>query len=168
VIENSRAGTAMVDAVGRAGYRCLYWAARAFWFITRPRTSGAVVALWHRHCVLLMRTSYRPHYGFPGGFLKRGEPPADGAARELHEELGVWLPARQLVPVWRGELTFENRRDAITIFEASVDPAPAFAANGREVVWVGWRTPAEALSLQLLPHVRDYLLEAQRRGREST
>jgi 8-oxo-dGTP diphosphatase len=154
----------MTDALVRAGYRCVYWAARAYWFITRPRTSGAVVALWCRGRVLLVRSSYRPHYGFPGGFVRRGEAPAAGASRELHEELGLAIPSPQLVLAWQGVKTFENRRDTITIFEASIDPPPSLAANGRELIWVGWSTPAEALALRLLPHVRDYLMIPRPQG----
>jgi ADP-ribose pyrophosphatase YjhB (NUDIX family) len=39
--------------------------------------------------LLLVRNSYRPGWGFPGGFLKRGESPDEGARRETREEIGV-------------------------------------------------------------------------------
>lgn len=39
--------------------------------------------------VLLVRNSYKKGWGFPGGFLKRGESPFDAAHRETHEEIGV-------------------------------------------------------------------------------
>ncbi|MGH9224620.1 MAG: NUDIX hydrolase [Acidimicrobiales bacterium] len=38
---------------------------------------------------LLVRNSYRKGWGFPGGFLKRGEAPNDAARRETCEEVGV-------------------------------------------------------------------------------
>jgi 8-oxo-dGTP diphosphatase len=146
-----------MDAVVRAGYRLVYRAARVYWFIVRPRTSGAVVALWSGRTVLLIRSSYRPHYGFPGGFVGRGEAPADAAARELFEETRLRLAPVQLNRAWHGVLRFESREDTITIFEAALEPRPDVRANGREVVWAGWKTRDEALALQLLPHVRDYL-----------
>jgi 8-oxo-dGTP diphosphatase len=39
--------------------------------------------------LLLVRTSYRSRWGVPGGLLKRGEEPADGARREVAEEVGL-------------------------------------------------------------------------------
>ena len=39
--------------------------------------------------ILLIRNSYRSGWGFPGGFLKRGESPDDAARRETREEVGV-------------------------------------------------------------------------------
>jgi 8-oxo-dGTP pyrophosphatase MutT (NUDIX family) len=50
----------------------------AICFIERP--DGAV---------LLVRTAYRRRWGVPGGLLKRGEDPADGARREVMEEVGL-------------------------------------------------------------------------------
>ncbi len=39
--------------------------------------------------LLLVRNTYRKAWGFPGGFLKRGEVPADAVRRETCEEVGV-------------------------------------------------------------------------------
>lgn len=39
--------------------------------------------------LLLVRNTYREAWGFPGGFLKRGEAPADAVRRETCEEIGV-------------------------------------------------------------------------------
>jgi len=147
----------MRDGIVRAGYRVAYWAARLFWFITRPHTSSAVVALWAGGRVLLVRTSYRPHYGLPGGFLKRGEAADAAAVRELFEETGLQIPVERLQRAWHGEYRFESRLDTITIFEAALDAVREVPATGRELVWTGWRAPDEALELLLAPHVRDYL-----------
>jgi ADP-ribose pyrophosphatase YjhB (NUDIX family) len=147
----------MLNALFRLGYRSLYRAARAWWFIRRPRTSGAVVALWSGGRVLLLRTSYRPHYSLPGGFVKASETPAQGAARELFEELQIDVRPSELRAAWRGTAQFENREDSISVFEYDLDRTLTLEPNGREVVWIGWRTPAEALDLLLLPHVREYL-----------
>ena len=39
--------------------------------------------------LLLVRNTYRKAWGFPGGFLKRGEVPVDAVRRETQEEIGV-------------------------------------------------------------------------------
>jgi ADP-ribose pyrophosphatase YjhB (NUDIX family) len=39
--------------------------------------------------LLLVRQSYRDHWGCPGGLLRRGEQPLDGAHRETEEEVGI-------------------------------------------------------------------------------
>lgn len=39
--------------------------------------------------LLLVRLSYRRRWGVPGGLLKRGEAPGDGARREVLEEVGL-------------------------------------------------------------------------------
>ena len=76
-----------------AGYKRLPQAARTF-LIRRATPSFHVGAI----CVveradghmLLVRQSYRRDgWGFPGGLLRRREEPADGARRELKEELGI-------------------------------------------------------------------------------
>ena len=56
--------------------------------------------------VLLVRHGYRPRWGLPGGFLKRGEIPTDGARREVFEEVGLRVellgePAVVVSPEWR-------------------------------------------------------------------
>jgi 8-oxo-dGTP diphosphatase len=147
----------IVDAIFRTGYRAVYRAARIWWFIRRPRTAGSVVAIWSLGRVLLVRTSYRPQYSLPGGFTRRSETPAQGAARELHEELGIRIDSGRLKPAWQGVKHFEHREDTITILEIEFEEPPPASANHREVVWVGWKTAAEALRLPLLSQVRDYL-----------
>jgi ADP-ribose pyrophosphatase YjhB (NUDIX family) len=39
--------------------------------------------------LLLVRLAYREHWGVPGGLLQRGEDAADGARREVFEEVGL-------------------------------------------------------------------------------
>ncbi|MGH9279845.1 MAG: NUDIX hydrolase [Acidimicrobiales bacterium] len=39
--------------------------------------------------VLLIRNTYRQKWGFPGGFLKRGESPSEAVLREVGEEVGA-------------------------------------------------------------------------------
>lgn len=152
----------LVSAVTRKGYRLAYLMLRAWWFVRRPRTQGAAVALWHGGKILMVRTSYRPCYSLPGGFVRRGEPSEQGARRELLEEVGIVLPPGTLRHAWHGTIRFESRRDTIDIWEAVLDSAPALRVAGREIVWADWVVPAEVRERPLLPHVAIYLDEATR------
>lgn len=49
--------------------------------------------------VLLVRPSYKPGWEIPGGYLHPGESPADAAAREVAEELGIEPPIGRLLVV---------------------------------------------------------------------
>jgi len=141
----------------RLAYLCAYRAARVWWFLRRPHTHAAVVALWHQGSVLLVRSSYRPHHALPGGFLNRGETSRQAALRELFEELAVRVAPASLTMAWEGSIPFEHRTDSVTIWAIDVDARPDVRVDGRELVWAGWKTPAEARTLLLLPPVRAYL-----------
>jgi 8-oxo-dGTP diphosphatase len=143
----------------RVTYRAAYLAARIWWYVRRPHTTGAMVALWHEGRLLVVRGSYRHHYMLPGGFLKHGETSRDAAARELFEELRVTLPSAGLRVGWRGTLRFEHRVDTVTVWEAVLDTRPQIRPDGLELVWAGWKTPDEARRLPLLPHIRHYLAD---------
>lgn len=147
----------VADAFVRWGYRGAYWSARAYWFLRRPQTTSALVALWHGDRLLLVRSSYRSHCSLPGGFLRRGETAATGGLRELREELGMTVPAGALREAWRGSRRFEHRHDTITILEGTLDAPASVQIDHREIVWAGWATVEEAKRRVLLPHVREYL-----------
>jgi len=150
----------IANALIRAGYRLAYWMLRLWWFVRRPQTNGAAVALWHEGKVLLIRTSYRNCLSLPGGFVRSGEPAEQAALRELEEELGITLPPQSLCHAWHGELSFESRRDVVDIWEIRVDAIPQMHVAGREIVWAGWLAPAEAVKRPLLPHLAAYLNQA--------
>ncbi len=143
----------------RAAYRFGYLLLRAWWFVRRPQTRGAAVALWHEGRVLLVRTSYRNCYSLPGGFARRGEPGEQAARRELWEEVGIELPAQTLRHAWHGTVRFESRQDTVDIWEAPLEVVPPLHLSGREIVWAGWMTSSEALAQRLLPHLRSYLTQ---------
>ncbi len=147
----------MLDASIRLGYRAAHRVRRAYWFVRRPRTHGALVAIWFEGKVLLVRSSYRAQRSLPGGYVRRNEHPRDAAARELREELGIRVPAGSLEHAYGGVHPFENRDDHVDIFELQMDTSPSIRVDGREVVWAGLCTVREALAMDLVPHVVDYL-----------
>jgi ADP-ribose pyrophosphatase YjhB (NUDIX family) len=62
-----------------------------FVFYLDPKLAAGVIAEQHGRLVLLRR-AIEPAYGtwaFPGGFVDRGEHPAQAAVREAKEEAGV-------------------------------------------------------------------------------
>jgi 8-oxo-dGTP diphosphatase len=152
-----QARLSIATTLTRLLYRFAYRAARVWWFIRRPETFGALVALWNGGRILLVQASYRRCYTLPGGFMKPGESAREAACRELAEELQLFIPPATLKLGWHGSRGFERRKDTVTIWDIQLDAPPAIRFDGREVIWAGWRTPAEARSLELLPHVRDYL-----------
>jgi len=132
---------------------------RLWWHLRRPHTHGVGVALWHEGRILMVRTSYRPCYSLPGGFIRRGERPESAARREVLEEIDLDLPARALHHAWHGTVYFESRLDTIDIWEVLLDQPPALHITGREIVWAGWMDPSAAQGRRLLPHIAAYLAQ---------
>jgi 8-oxo-dGTP pyrophosphatase MutT (NUDIX family) len=62
--------------------------ARIWWRLRRQRHDGALVAVHVGPALLLVRSSYRIAWNFPGGTIRRGETPEMAARRELAEEIG--------------------------------------------------------------------------------
>ena len=141
----------------RLGYRVAYRLLRVWSFAAPPGGRGV-------KCVLTRddgRTLFvRHHYGersqweLPGGGVKRGEEPVEGARREALEELGADVARWERLAVVHG--AWYGRDEALTIFGAPwpggpVDPDPV------EIAVLDWfplseppaplgRTTADALA----------------------
>ncbi len=150
-------GTMPADAVARVGYRVAYWLLRAWWFVVRPATYGAVCALWHDGRVLLVRTSYRRPLTFPGGFRGRNEEPDVAVTREIAEEVGLDVATDELRHVRFFSERRDHRQENTDLFEATLRTRPRPRIDNREVVEVMMLTPAEALAHPLYPPARAYL-----------
>lgn len=147
----------MIDAAIRMGYRVAHLGLRTWWFVRRPETRGALVAIWNEGQLLLIRSSYRSKCSLPGGYVEEGEDPKDAAVRELWEELALRTTKDALREGWKGSLPFEFRTDSLHIFELDVDHRPEVKVNQREIIWAGWKTAKEALEMDIVPHLREYL-----------
>jgi ADP-ribose pyrophosphatase YjhB (NUDIX family) len=132
------------DGLLRVALRVVHRLRLAWWFLRRPRTQSVSVAVWCGRRVLLVRQTYRRELGLPGGGLRRGETPAEAAARELREETGIDVEPGGLRPA--GELFDESewKRDRALFFEARLDAEPALRPDGREILWAGF-VPVERL-----------------------
>jgi 8-oxo-dGTP diphosphatase len=147
----------MINALIRAVYRAAHWGLRLLWFIRRPETTGALVAVWYRGRVLLVKNSYRPQLTLPGGYVKMREERRTTAARELREEVGIEVQPKRLVHAYHGTHLFEHRKDTLDIYELEVDDEPTIQVDDREVVLAEFHTPDEALGMKIVPHLEEYL-----------
>ena len=149
----------MINALIRAVYRLAHWGLRLLWFIRRPETTGALVAVWYQGRVLLVKNSYRPQLTFPGGYIRPREDRRTAAARELREEVGINVQPKRLVHAYHGTHVFEHRQDTLDIYELEMAAEPKVQVDNREVVRAEFLMPAEALSMQIVPHLDEYLSE---------
>ena len=87
--------------------------------------------------VLLMREAYGlERYGLPGGVIESGETPREAAVREVQEELGLTVEARELVAVYY--LRTDRGNGLRFVFLCDVlDGEPTIPATGEvaEFVW---------------------------------
>lgn len=102
---------------------------------------GAVVLLRDRDDpgrMLLLRQPPGRGWSLPAGLLKRGEPPAAGAARELLEETGVRVHADDLVPASPSAIVHTHGRWVDVVFEARVPGDVPLRPDGAEVWEARW------------------------------
>ena len=127
-------------------YRLAAWLHETYRLIAKPRTHGALVALWHQGQVLLVATSYRRELSLPGGWINRGETVHMAAQRELGEP---WA------------LTERSARgvNTVTIFSVELTVRPTLQVDGLEILNYLWLTSAEALEHPITGHLHAYLLE---------
>jgi len=98
--------------------------------------------------ILLIRQSYRNHWGLPGGLLQRREDPAVAAVREIREEVGldIELVSEPAVVVdaspRRIDVVFRAR-------PAREDEADAVCPSSVEIVEAAWFLPTELPRLQV-------------------
>jgi 8-oxo-dGTP pyrophosphatase MutT (NUDIX family) len=146
-----------VDALFRLGLRIAYRMLRLYWFVVRPRRSGAQVALWSGGRVLVIQNSYRRPASLPAGNLHRGETPAEAAARELREEVGVAVDPGRLRFVRTVVHDSDYKEDHTHLFELEMGELPRLELDGREVVEAEWMTLEQALARELTTPARAYL-----------
>jgi 8-oxo-dGTP pyrophosphatase MutT (NUDIX family) len=147
----------MMNALIRAVYRVAHWGLRLLWFIRRPETTGALVAVWYQGRVLLVKNSYRAQLTLPGGYVRAREDRRTAAARELREEVGINVQPKRLVHAYHGTHVFEHRQDTLDIYELEVDAEPTVHVDNREVVLAEFHTADEVLGMKIVPHLEEYL-----------
>jgi 8-oxo-dGTP diphosphatase len=145
----------LIDALWRLAFRLGFRLARAWWHFRRPRHEGALVAIYVGQALLLVKSSYRAEWNFPGGGIQPGETPNAAAQREMKEEIGfssqALLPAGSACGIWDG------RRDRVHFFELHLDCMPGLRLDNREIVDAHLVSPEELQGIALTEAVAAYL-----------
>ena len=91
------------------------------------------------HVLAVSRGEDVTDWGMPGGFLERGETPAEGAARELAEETGLLVSPFDLRPIYeQGGCTTFALAGPVTVLRRPMSSVP-FEGH---VAWVPLETIA--------------------------
>lgn len=117
---------------------------------------GAVGAIFNEAGqVLLLEHVFRPHYpwGLPGGWVERGENPADTVRREIEEELGLRVEVKQLVlcQVQGGSLPKNTTPSGLGLVyycrlaEGASSLDLAEVKKGYEILSLEWVEPADIM-----------------------
>jgi 8-oxo-dGTP pyrophosphatase MutT (NUDIX family) len=108
----------------RAGLRAAHAVRKVWWRLRKPLVTGVVVLARNAEGrVLLVRHSYGSGlWTLPGGGLRSGEDPMQGAAREFAEELGCEVSALAFLGVHQG--TLHGAPSRTHVFSGTVAYAP--------------------------------------------
>lgn len=147
----------------RIALRFAYRAALCYWFVVRPRTRGAHVAVWWQGQLLLVAHSYKHQQGFPAGGSRKGETSRETAVREAREEVGLALLVDDLHYAGRFKIYDEYKVDYAVVYEIDLSAKPTIAIDNREIVRADFVTLAELQSRPVTPVVQQYLKRRYRR-----
>jgi 8-oxo-dGTP diphosphatase len=148
-------GPGPLDVFWRIAYRLGFPLARIWWWLRGAQHEGALVAVYVDRALLLVRSSYRAEWNFPGGSVKRGETPDTAARRELAEEIG--LVALQLTPAGEASGIWDWRRDRVHFFELRLDQFPNLKLDNREIIGARLASPEELPGVAVTGPVAVYL-----------
>ncbi|WP_028219879.1 NUDIX domain-containing protein [Paraburkholderia oxyphila] len=145
----------LIDAVWRVALRLAFPLARVWWRLRRPHHEGALVAIYVGQALLLLKSSYRAEWNFPGGSVRPGEAPEAAARREMDEEIG--FSSYTLVPAGSAFGTWDGRQDRVHFFELHLDRLPELRLDNREIVAAHLASPQELGGIAVTHAVAAYL-----------
>lgn len=156
LIAASGAAAWLPDFAWRTAFRIGFPLARIWWRLRRRRHEGALVAVHVGPAVLMLRSSYRTAWNFPGGSVRRNETPEAAARRELTEETGI-VAASALVPAGSACGIWDGRHDRVYFFVLQLERLPALRFDNREIVGGRLVSPGEWSGISMTAPVADYL-----------
>lgn len=128
----------IADRLHQSAFAVLYpWVARLA-RLTGRRSDAAAIAVWYRGKLLVVKHSYMSGVTLPGGHIGNDESPAQAAARELAEEVGITVTPAKVVFFGRLEL----RHTRLSLFECQLTLAPKITIDNREITEAAFTDPA--------------------------
>ena len=147
----------VMDKVWQLLIPIAYRLAKCYWFVARPASRGAYVAVWADHRLLVIRNSYKTAFSLPSGGVDSGETFAEAAVRELREEIGIHTSEDQLIRIGSFASSEEYKRDVSEVFELHLNTTPTIRIDNREVVYAEFLSETQTQDLPLVSIVAQWM-----------
>ena len=113
-------------------------AEKVSWMATLEKRAASAAVVVHdgEGNVLVVKASYKQHWGLPGGIIDAGETPRMAAVREVQEETGLAIEpdALQFCMVLDRKSTVGQTYQFVFDYQASAEQLAAITIDEREIV----------------------------------